>query len=243
TFSTSGTRGNEWLSVATTLNFAQKFRFNGWLTGGLNISIVPLVNPDGYIYSQLTDRTWAKNRATSSSSSCVGVNLGRNWDIDWGVSNSSTNPCNSNYAGTAAFSELETSAIKNAIEGVDNFKLAVDFQGSGRRILYPYYFVKTSVNPPDNLTTIIRSANEIADEAFLINGTFSYLVENGAAINQASGTASDFAIDMGIDYAYTIETTTDDDMWAGRYSDNIQPTKHELWAGLKPLILKIRNMD
>jgi carboxypeptidase A2 len=39
--------------------------------------ITPIVNPDGFVYTQTTDRLWRKNRQTVSSSSCVGRDINR----------------------------------------------------------------------------------------------------------------------------------------------------------------------
>ena len=39
--------------------------------------ITPIVNPDGFVYSQTTDRLWRKNRQTVSGNSCVGRDINR----------------------------------------------------------------------------------------------------------------------------------------------------------------------
>jgi carboxypeptidase A2 len=43
--------------------------------------ITPIVNPDGFVYTQTTDRLWRKNRQTVSSSSCVGRDINRKESI------------------------------------------------------------------------------------------------------------------------------------------------------------------
>ena len=53
------------------------------LMNQVNVFIVPIVNPDGYVYSHTTDRYWRKNRQLNFSSSYVGTDLNRNWDADW----------------------------------------------------------------------------------------------------------------------------------------------------------------
>ena len=66
----------------------------------LNFHILPIANPDGYIYtwsnqSNIDIRLWRKNRNTSriddattyregySVADCVGVDLNRNFDFHW----------------------------------------------------------------------------------------------------------------------------------------------------------------
>lgn len=41
--------------------------------------IFPIVNPDGFAYTQSTDRLWRKNRQKVSTSSCLGTDINRNW--------------------------------------------------------------------------------------------------------------------------------------------------------------------
>ncbi len=58
------------------------------LTGMLDRAvyyIVPLSNPDGYVYTWTTDRLWRKNRRTNGGGS-FGVDLNRNWGYQWGAS-------------------------------------------------------------------------------------------------------------------------------------------------------------
>jgi murein tripeptide amidase MpaA len=71
--------------------------------------ITPVVNPDGFVYSQTTDRLWRKNRQTVSGNSCVGRDINRNWPYQWSVTGgASTNPCSETYKGKClnAFPEI-----------------------------------------------------------------------------------------------------------------------------------------
>lgn len=52
---------------ATTAGFKNSYDFY----------IFPIVNPDGFAYSQTTDRMWRKNRQTTPSASCVGRDINR----------------------------------------------------------------------------------------------------------------------------------------------------------------------
>lgn len=46
--------------------------------------ILPIVNPDGFSYTQTNDRLWRKNRsAAPSGSSCLGTDINRNWPYQW----------------------------------------------------------------------------------------------------------------------------------------------------------------
>jgi murein tripeptide amidase MpaA len=39
--------------------------------------ITPIVNPDGFVYTQTNDRLWRKNRQTVSGNTCVGRDINR----------------------------------------------------------------------------------------------------------------------------------------------------------------------
>lgn len=95
------------------------------------IWIVPMVNPDGYVYNQTTNPNggglWRKNRRINGDGS-VGVDLNRNYGFAWGLDNvgSSPSPSSQTYRGTGPFSEPETQAMKafaesrNFVAGISN---------------------------------------------------------------------------------------------------------------------------
>ena len=73
--------------------------------------IVMIANPDGYEHTHVTDRFWRKNRSLSNNSSCIGVDLNRNWGHSWSITGTSNDPCTEIYHGAAAFSEPEVAGI------------------------------------------------------------------------------------------------------------------------------------
>ena len=62
---------------------------------------------------------WRKNRRVNAGSSCIGVDLNRNFGYQWMVAGASNNPCSDTYAGPTPDSEQEAKAV----EGVINSKL------------------------------------------------------------------------------------------------------------------------
>jgi len=93
------------------------------------ILIVPVVNPDGYLRNQNTFFTsggasfgmWRKNLRDNNASGTItsidGVDINRNYGYQWGLDNvgSSGSFSAENYRGTAAFSEPETRAQRDAV--------------------------------------------------------------------------------------------------------------------------------
>lgn len=45
--------------------------------------IIPMLNPDGYIYTYYEDRMWRKTRSTHSSLLCTGADPNRNFAYNW----------------------------------------------------------------------------------------------------------------------------------------------------------------
>ena len=107
------------------------------------IYFMPMANPDGHVYVENhsggnPSYWWRKNRRFNYES-CYGVDLNRNYSYKWGYDNrgSSPTPSSSTYRGPAAFSEPETTAIRNLMKDVD-FKFALDYHSYGEYILIPY---------------------------------------------------------------------------------------------------------
>lgn len=108
--------------------------------------IIPCTNPDGWEYNRTQSPNggggWRKNRRLITGST-RGVDLNRNYSIDWGncsapiqgpaSSCGSNTPSSDTYYGPNAFSEPETQAIKNFITS-HNIIAAIDQHAFG-----PYY--------------------------------------------------------------------------------------------------------
>jgi len=103
-----------------------------WLVNNREIYVLPMVNPDGYFYdgngNEAAQQMWRKNR-NNSAASPNGVDLNRNWDIDW----SSGNPTKTaeDYHGMAPFSEYETKCIRDFMlaYGIDTFQCLHSYAG------------------------------------------------------------------------------------------------------------------
>ncbi|UQC76268.1 zinc carboxypeptidase [Colletotrichum lupini] len=81
--------------------------------------ITPVVNPDGFVYTQSTDRLWRKNRQTNTGSSCIGRDPNRNWPYKWELTGgASTSPCAETYKGAAAADTPEIKGLKAQIDSL-----------------------------------------------------------------------------------------------------------------------------
>ncbi|XP_076053225.1 uncharacterized protein LOC143032397 [Oratosquilla oratoria] len=165
--------------------------------------IVPVVNPDGYEYSHTSDRLWRKNRRVNNHTSCQGVDLNRNWDLDWDGSGSSSNPCDETFRGTKAFSEPETRALRDlllAFEG--QIELFVTFHNYGQLILYPWGHKKKASPAWSRLENTARNLASYIKKV----GTSDYLVgQSSRLLYRTSGSVQDWVHANGVGLSYTIE--------------------------------------
>lgn len=112
---------------------------------GMEIVLVPMSNPDGFVYSATRSRFWRKNRrpASSNGGRCAGVDLNRNWGKDWGGRQStSNNPCQDVYYGASSMSEPETKALAKIIEEAE-VTVFIDIHCFSELILGPWSYTRT----------------------------------------------------------------------------------------------------
>ncbi len=129
------------------------------LINNREIFIITCMNPDGWEYNRVNDPNggggWRKNRRNNGDGT-FGVDLNRNWNIDWANCAGASSSCGSNntssdvYWGPAAFSEPETNAIRNFVT-THHIVSCVDQHSFG-----PYYSLPfgrpTLHTGPDTLT-------------------------------------------------------------------------------------------
>ena len=122
------------------------------LLTNLDIYILPVLNPDGYIYTWTNDRMWRKTR-TGPRQGCYGVDANRNWNFKWGVAGSSRNPCDETYDGPNPNSEMEVQAITKFL-GNNNSTIVsyFDIHTYSEDFMYPYGYADVY---PDDVTKIV----------------------------------------------------------------------------------------
>ena len=118
----------------------------------LELSVLALINPDGRAFSQAsaTNVMWRKNRrASRAGSSCVGVDLNRNFDVAWDFEryyndagdaavSASNDPCDFQvYVGPSAASEPESRNVTGILRD-RRVEFYVDVHSFSRKILFPW---------------------------------------------------------------------------------------------------------
>jgi Zinc carboxypeptidase len=114
----------------------------------VEVLVVPISNPDGYIYTQKS-RFHRKNMRTNNGSSCTGVDLNRNWGKNYnGGGSVSSSPCDDVFVGAGAFSEPETAALRGVVLSNAGIIAHIDYHSYGGMILGPWSYSGTE-NPPN----------------------------------------------------------------------------------------------
>ncbi|XP_072935948.1 zinc carboxypeptidase A 1-like [Epargyreus clarus] len=147
-FIVAGEEGRDWLSSALVLNYINKILESATSPESLlnyyEFYFIPIINPDGFVYSKQEDRFWAKNRKVfqpsrlcSENNAAVGVNIDRNWFFQSGHSINAI--CNSIYIGNRPLSEEETRALSYILNKIAiNLMAFVNLRGFGNLIALPY---------------------------------------------------------------------------------------------------------
>ncbi len=110
------------------------------------VYIIPISNPDGYVYTWTNNRMWRKNRRPNSGGS-FGVDNNRNWGTGWGGEGSSGAQNNETYRGTAAFSEPETQVLRDFLLSKPNMVFGMDVHCFSQLVLSAWGY--TATLPPD----------------------------------------------------------------------------------------------
>lgn len=186
----------EWISVEVPLLFAAHLLENAAgdqeirrLLDRVDAWIVPLVNPDGLEYSIRAYRYWRKNRRANADGS-FGVDLNRNFGFQWGHDNlgSSPSPASDVYRGASAFSEPETSAVRDLFLRHD-FRTVVSYHSYSQIILYPWGFADL---PTERDLEMERMAADMSALMASVNGRVYTYGRAAAALYPTNGDTTDW---------------------------------------------------
>ena len=154
------------------------------------IWIVPIVNPDGYVYVQnnhagASTGWWRKNRRNNGDGT-YGVDINRNYGYQWGYDNVGSSPTTSSsiYRGPSGFSEPETQAVRNFV-AARHFTMWLSYHSYSELLLFPWGYVFDYTVDHE---TYLRLGEEL-------NAGTGYLLGNPAmgAIYRTNGGSDDWA--------------------------------------------------
>uniref|UniRef100_A0A8C7C0W9 Carboxypeptidase A1 n=1 Tax=Neovison vison TaxID=452646 RepID=A0A8C7C0W9_NEOVI len=227
----AGIHSREWISQATAIWTARKIASDygkdpaiTTILEKMDIFLLPVANPDGYVYTQTQNRLWRKTRSVNPGSPCIGADPNRNWNASFAGEGASDNPCSEIYHGPHANSEVEVKSVVDFIQEHGNFKCFIDLHSYSQLLMYPYGYTVKKAPDADELAELLRPA---------------HLTLKGTGVQ--SGSSVDWAYDHDIKYAFTFELRD-----TGHYgfllpANQIIPTAEETWLGLKTIMEHVRD--
>jgi murein tripeptide amidase MpaA len=259
---TGGYHAREWISIEVPIYFANQLlnRYATddaikYLVDHMQFWIVPIVNPDGVVYSQGVPndqldnvRLWRKNRRPISLGECrsgVGVDLNRNFDFQWRLrgddpcpqtsddAGASDHPDNEIYRGPEPESELEIRAIKSLTnDPARRFKAQLDYHSYSQLVLYPWGYQLFSAPDAGTLSNLARKMSE---EILKVDGK-AYRAQQAHSLYTTTGTSTDYAYSVNnVAAPFTIEMRPTCCNFNIPESE-IQITSEENWAGARALL-------
>ncbi|KAL7015404.1 hypothetical protein ACKWTF_016436 [Chironomus riparius] len=214
------------------------------LVDGLTWIIIPLLNPDGYIYSQNVDRTWRKTRSTHASMLCTGADPNRNFAYNFMMGGASQVACTDTFAGRAPYTEPEVKALVDYYEKVhEKVKIYLSFHSAAEMILYPMGHTGTFEEVP-NVADLDAIAAAAATAIKVRYGT-NYVYGNSYnTLSVASGTSKDHMyghFKTPISYTYEFRVAKNGLRFV-LPADEIIPNSEEMFDGILAMIVKSKEL-
>lgn len=200
-----GQHAREWVSPMTVSYIASKLADDYGsdprvtdLIDNTRIVIVPMMNPDGYLYTWSTERFWRKNRRNNGDGT-FGVDLNRNWGFEWGGDGASPFSDDDTFHGPSAFSEPETQVMRDLAASLgDKLVSHIDYHTYSQLILWPLGYAEGVQTPEPDRTFFDDLSTALSDEIFAYSGVFYDPIQS-VDLYPAAGTCSDWHYgDLGV---------------------------------------------
>ncbi|RDX54557.1 hypothetical protein OH76DRAFT_1373345 [Lentinus brumalis] len=225
---TGAQHAREWIAVSTALYLAhalvadasEEFALSTWLDY-FDFYIIPVPNPDGYIYTWETDRFWYKNRQNiGPAERCTGIDMNRNWGHKWkskshlpaytnateesaSEQRPNPDPCSPWYPGHRPFEAPEVNNIANYITTLPSLKAFVDLRSYGQMLSVPFAYSckKNPKDAEDQMEAALGAVNAIKQ----VHGTVFTSGSLCEQLYKASGNVVDYMYaKAGIKYSYSV---------------------------------------
>jgi len=254
-FVNCGTHAREWVGPAACMGIIDKLvevygQKNHSLHSTFNrisFVVLPVMNPDGYVYSWTKERMWRKTRSHSDTrkGNCIGADPNRNFPTAWELNEqSSSKPCDyQTYKGDSKLSEPCTKALHDYMDELSDVKAFVDFHSYGKLILIPLSYTDNATKY-DNITR--KAAGNMAEMIKSEGAHHEYKVaKSGNAIYKASGTTADYLFEeKKIICSFVVELPGapgggKNGFYLAR--TEIPKAKNDAWSAVKSLAIDIVN--
>ncbi len=196
------------------------------------IYVAPLINPDGaeYDIEDGSYRYWRKNRKDNGDGS-RGVDLNRNYDINFGGEGASASPSSDIYHGASAFSEPETAAVREWLRKRKKTTVLISYHTFSELVLWPWGWTNAEIPNKTDLKVFETMGKKMA--------TWNhYTAEKSSDLYAASGDMTDWAYEELKIFAYTFEMSPRSILGGGFYP-GAQAIEPAFKANLEPALYLI----
>jgi len=221
---TGAQHAREWIASSTALYLAHALvsssgepQAMSQLLDNVDFYIIPIPNPDGYVYTWEQDRLWYKNRQIiGPNEKCVGIDMNRNWGYKWKAradfptSRPSENepvavadPCTHWYPGHRAFEAPEVNNIANYITTLPALRGYIDLRSYGQILSTPFSY--SCKKWPKDAENQIEGAHGAARALRQLHGTVFTTGSLCSMVYKAPGNIVDWMYaKAGITYSYAV---------------------------------------
>ncbi|XP_030081181.1 carboxypeptidase B, partial [Drosophila hydei] len=237
-----GFHAREWISPAAVVyaigELVDNYEAYAQLLLDYDWVILPVVNADGYEYTQVSPdtRMWRKTRQPSSAA-CIGIDPNRNFDFHWNETGASSDPCSETYAGPKSFSEPEAIVVRDLIRGLaDRGKMYLTVHSYGNYILYPWGYIDELPDTWEDLDEVGRAGGDAIKAA---TGTIYKVGCSTQLLYPAAGASDDYAFNAGFPISFTMELPAGGDNYFNPPPEDIDRLVKETWVGIVAMAQKV----
>uniref|UniRef100_A0A914HEV4 G-protein coupled receptors family 1 profile domain-containing protein n=1 Tax=Globodera rostochiensis TaxID=31243 RepID=A0A914HEV4_GLORO len=256
----AGIHAREWIAPAVALHFVNALindpQFHS-LLHHIDVHVIPVLNPDGYVYSRDKDRLWRGTRSGPRKSDaqkcpgreeddafCVGADPNRNFPYHWDESGTSQCPCSQVFSGDQPLSETECADLAKFLQ--DNrgsLKAYLTLHSYGNLIIHTWNFKPKTY--PDNVKELRSLAKRMAEAIVKAGGTQYEVGTAPDILYSAAGGSDDYAQSLGIKYVYTMELSSG--YFGGKFRGFLFPEEQindeaaKILPGIRILAEKVRD--
>ncbi|XP_064343872.1 LOW QUALITY PROTEIN: carboxypeptidase A2 [Camelus dromedarius] len=207
----------------------------------MDVFLLPVTNPDGYVLSQTKTHMYRKTRSKLSGSLCVGVDPKWNWDTGFGGPGANNNSCSNSYHRPSANSEVEVKSLEDFTKSHGEVKAIITLHSYSQLFLFPWVYACAESHNFDELEIKNEVAQENAQSLSSLHGTTYKMGPVCLLMYQGSGGSIDWFNDSGIKYSFVFALRD-----TGLYgflllANQTLPTAKGTWLGLKTIMEHIQD--
>lgn len=201
---------------------------------GVELMIIPMLNPDGHAWLAQDEYRWSWRKNRSLQVGGIGVDLNRNYPWRFGCGDGDDVAISPYYRGRSALSELETQAMKRLFDRL-TIDALISYHSFGQHILYPWAS-EHYAGGDARIDALIAVATEMACASRAVGADYDAIPASRVTGDIVGGEIGDWAIRAYGINALAVELPPKENEEPGFLlkAEDIQP----IFDGHLPAILK-----